>query len=74
MKQDEIAGLTTTEPGKTFEELMVAIRDNLKDLASSYDAEDGEDEDVKEREHGKVCEYGEPGWVLGTISKCYSSA
>ena len=49
---------------------MTAIRDNLSDLASQIDDEDGEDEadDEDDTAHGKVGEHNEPGWVLGTIS------
>jgi len=65
----EIAGLTSREPGKTFEEMLIAIGDSLSDLASSDDGEDGEDEDDEETEQGKVSDDNEPGWVMGTITK-----
>jgi len=68
MTHAEIAGLTPREPEKTFEEMMAAIGDSLSDLASSDDGDDGEDEDV-ETELGKLSEYDEPGWMIGTISK-----
>jgi hypothetical protein len=68
MVHTEIAGLTSREPEKTFEELMAAIGDSLSDLASSDDREDGEDED-EETEQGKLSEDDEPGWVRGTITK-----
>ena len=45
MKHAEIAGLTTREPEKTFQEMLVAMGDSLSDLASSDDGEDGEDAD-----------------------------
>jgi len=45
MKYAEIAGLTTREPKRTFQEMLVAIGDSLSDLSSSDDGEDGEDED-----------------------------
>ena len=45
MTQAEIAGLTSREPEKTFEEMLVAIGDSLSDLASSDDGEDGEEQD-----------------------------
>jgi len=64
----DIAGLTPTEPEKTFEQMMAAIRDSLSHLARSDDVEDGEDED-KETELGKLSDNDEPGWVRGTISK-----
>jgi len=69
MTQAEIAGLTTREPENTFEEMLVAIRDSLSDLASSDDGEDGEDEDDEETEQGKLSDDDEPGWVMGTITK-----
>jgi len=65
----EIAGLTSREPGKTFEEMLIAIGDSLSDLASSDDGEDGEDEDDEETEQGKLSDDNEPGWVMGTITK-----
>jgi hypothetical protein len=69
MTNAELAGLTSREPKKTFEEMLVAIGDSLSDLASSNDGEDGEDEDDGESEQGKLGEDDEPGWVMGTISK-----
>jgi len=69
MTQTEIAGLTSREPEKTFEEMLVAIRDSLSDLASSDDGEDGEEEDDEETEQGNLSEDDEPGWVMGTITK-----
>jgi len=68
MVHTEIAGLTSREPEKTFEEMMAAIGDSLSDLASSDDGEDGEDED-EDTEQGKLSEDDEPGWVMGTITK-----
>jgi len=56
-----IAGLTTREPEKTFEEMMVMIWDSLSDLASSDDGEDGESEDDEHIEQGKLSEDDEPG-------------
>ena len=63
-----IAGLTSTEPEKTFEEMLVAIRDSQSNLASSDDGEDGEDEDDQETEQGKLSDDDEPGCVIGTIT------
>ena len=62
---------TTTKPEITFEEMLNASRDSLRDLASSEDEENGEDEDDDEEdtELGKVSEDDETGWVMGTISK-----
>jgi len=69
MKHPKIAGLTSRELEKTFEEMLVAIGDSLCDLASSNNGEDGEDEDYKETEHGNLSDDDEPGWVMGTITK-----
>jgi len=69
MTHAELAGLTSRKPEKTFEEMLIAIRDSLSDLASSDDGEDGEDEDVEETKQGKLSEDDEPGWVMGTITK-----
>jgi len=69
MTHAEIAGLTSTEPKKRFEEMLVAIGDSLSDLASSDNGEDGEDEDDEETEQGKLSEDDEPGWVMDTITK-----
>ena len=64
----EIARLMSREPENMFEEILVAIRDSLSDLASSDDGEDGEDEDDEETEQGKLSKDDEPGWVMGTIT------
>jgi len=75
-KQDDLrnaekAGLTTTKPETTFEEMLNTIGDSLSDLASSDDGEDGEDEDDDEEDPvgGKLSEDDKPRWVMGTISK-----
>jgi len=69
MKHAVIPGLTTREPKKTIEEMMVAMGDRLSNLASSDDGEVGEDQDDEETEQGKQSEDDKPGWVMGTISK-----
>jgi len=69
MTQAEIAGLTSGEPEKTFEEMLVAIGDILSDLSSSDDGEDGEEDDDEETGQGNLSEDDEPGWVMGTITK-----
>jgi hypothetical protein len=69
MLHAELAGLTSRKPEKTFEEMLVAIRDSLSDLARSDDVEDGEDEDDEETEQGKLSEDDKPSWVMGTITK-----
>jgi hypothetical protein len=67
MAHADIMALTSTEYEMTVEEMMVAIRFSLSDLASSDDGDDGEDED-EETEQGKLSEDDERGWVRGTIS------
>jgi len=69
MTHAELAGLTSRKPEKTFEEMLVAIRDSLSDLASSDDGEDGEDEDDEETQQRKLSEDDEPGWVMASITK-----
>jgi len=69
MTHAEIAGLTSREPVKTFEEMLVAIGDSLSDLASSEDGKDGEEEDDEKTEQGNLSEDDEPGWVMGTMTK-----
>jgi hypothetical protein len=68
MADAEITGLRSSEPEKTFEEMMAASRDTLSVLASSDNGEDREDED-EQTEQGKLSEDDEPGWEMGTISK-----
>jgi hypothetical protein len=52
MTDAEIAGLTSRESEKMFEEILVAIGVSLSDLASSDDGEDGEEEDDEQTELG----------------------
>ena len=67
MNSAESGGLTSREPGQTFEEMLDAIRDSPSDLASLDHEEDEEDDE--DTEQGKLSEDDEPGWVMGTISK-----
>jgi len=71
MRNAEKAGLTTTKPETTLEELLNDIGDSLSDFASSDDEDGGEDKDHEEEDPagGKLSEDEEPGWVMGTISK-----
>jgi len=69
MTHAEIGGLTSREPEKTFEEMLVAIGDSLSDFASSDDGEDRDDEDDEETEQGNLSEDDEHRWVMGTITK-----
>jgi len=68
MKAEHV-GMTSKEPKKMFQEIMVATRDSVSDLASSDNKEDEEDEDDEETAQGKLSEDDEPGWVIGTIYK-----
>jgi hypothetical protein len=56
MTHAEIAGLTSREPKRTFEEMLVAIGDSLSDLGSSNDGQDGEDEDDAKTAKGNLSE------------------
>jgi hypothetical protein len=69
MTDAEIAGLTSREPEKEFEEMLAAMGDSVSDLASSDDGEDGEGVDDEGTKQGKLSEDDEPGWVTGTITK-----
>ena len=61
MMHAEMAGLTSREPEKTFEEMLVPIGDSLSDLASSDDGEDGDEEDDEKTEQGNLSEDDKPG-------------
>jgi len=76
MTTAETAGVTTRKPETMFEQMINAIGDSLSDLASSDDEQDGEDEEDHEEhtELGKLSDDDEPGWVMHTISKQYSTA
>jgi hypothetical protein len=69
MMHAEVKGLTSRNPDKTFEEMLVPIRESLSDLASYDNGDNGDDEDNEETEQGKVSIDDEPGWVRGTITK-----
>jgi hypothetical protein len=69
MTQADIAELRSRTPKMTLEEMLVAIGDCRRDLASSDDGEDGEDVDDEETEQGTLSEHDEPSWVMGTITK-----
>jgi len=69
MTHAEIAGLTSRQPEKLFEVMLVSIGDCLSDLASSDHGEDGEAEDDEETVQGNLSEDEEPCWVMGTITK-----
>ena len=69
MRHAEIVGLTSKLPKQMFEEMLVDTRDSLRDLASSDNVEDGEDEDDEQTEQGNLCKAYEPGWVMGTFTK-----
>ena len=55
--------------------MLDAIGDSLSDLASSSGGEDRDDKEVDEHtELGRFSEDDEPGGVIDTISKRYSTA
>lgn len=66
----EMAGLTTRQPEKTFEEMLNTIRDSLSNPLSSDDAVDGQGEDnYNDTKLGKLSLADKTGWVIGTITK-----
>jgi hypothetical protein len=69
MTHAEIGGLTSKEPEKKWEEMLVAIGDSLSDLVSSDNGEYGEEEVDEETEQGNFSEDNKPGWVMDTITK-----
>jgi len=71
MRNAEKAGLTTTKPETTFEEMLNAIRDSMSNLSTSDDGEDGEheDDDEEDPDLGKLCDDDEPSGVMSTISR-----
>jgi len=66
-----MAGLTTSKPETTSQEMFNAIGDSLSNLASSDEEEDGvaEDDDEEDPVGGKFSQRDEPGLVMGTIPK-----
>jgi len=69
MKHAGIVGVLNRDPEMSFEETMVAIRDNLNNLASSDYGADEEDEYDEETAKVKLSEDTEPSWVIGQITK-----
>jgi len=69
MRKVEYLGLMNREPEQTFQKMMVAMGDSVSDLATSDNAEDGEDEDDEETELGQPSDDDEAGWMTGTIMK-----
>jgi len=69
MGNAENAGLTTTKPETTYEEMLNAFGDSLSDLACSDNGEDREDEydDEDVPELVKLCKDDDPDCVMGTI-------
>lgn len=52
-----------------FQDILVAIRDSLSNLANSNDGEDGEDANVEQTEQGPRSEDDKPSWVMGTLCR-----
>jgi len=69
MRKAENAGLISRGPENNILEMMVAIRGNLIDFASSDTEEDGNEDDNEDTKLGKLGEDNKPGLVMGTISK-----
>jgi len=74
MKQEQVdmrsaasRGMTSRESGQMFEEMLDAIRDSLRNLASLDDEEDGQNKE--DTMQGKLSKDDEPGWVMSTITK-----
>jgi hypothetical protein len=67
MRSAESWGLTSREPGETFEEMLDGIGDSLSDLASSDNGEGGENNEHAEQR--ELSADDETGWMMGTISK-----
>ena len=62
MRNAEKARLTTRMPKTTFEEMLNAIRDSLRNLASCDDKKNGEDEeDEADTQLGKLSDDDELG-------------
>jgi hypothetical protein len=61
--------LITRGSNTTCHGMTVAMGHSLGDNASSGDGEDGDDDDDTENEPGQLSQYGEPSWVIGTITK-----
>jgi hypothetical protein len=69
MTHADIAGLTSTDAERTFQEMLVAIGYSQSNLASSEDGDDGADEDEEESQQGKRSEHNQSSWVMTTIVK-----
>jgi 5,10-methylene-tetrahydrofolate dehydrogenase/methenyl tetrahydrofolate cyclohydrolase len=76
IKQDEeetrnadYAGVTTRQPEKICEEMMIRMGASLIDVASSDDEDDGDCGGSEDKELGKLSEDDEPGWAVVTIFK-----
>lgn len=66
---NEMPELTTRQPEERFEEMWHPIGDSLRDLASSNNQEDREDEDEYEEdtELRMLSNNDKPGWEMRTI-------
>ena len=61
MRNCENVGLTSREPHKTVEEMMIAIGDSLSNLASSENEDNGDDQDDEDPKEAMPSEDDEPG-------------
>jgi len=69
MRNAENIRLTTREPDKPFQKMIVATGARLSNLSSSDDVEDGQYEDDDDTELGKLSEETKPSCKMSTISK-----
>jgi len=69
IRNGDNAGLTTRESEEMFQELIMAIRGSIRDLASSDNEVDTDDADGVYTELGKLREDDEPSWVVRITSK-----
>jgi hypothetical protein len=67
MTHAELAELTSRNPDKMLEEMLITIGDGGSDLASSDNGHDGEDEFDEMTEQGKLSEDDKPGWMLARL-------
>lgn len=70
MTNAEKTGLTTRKSKETFREMLNDVKDNLNDLRSVDDVDDGtaDHDDEEDTVLVKLSLVDEPSWVRGTIS------
>lgn len=68
-RNTEIKGVTSREPEKTFEQMMITNLDIVSDLPSSDQKRDTDDQDDDDSELGMLSQHDEPGRLTGAISR-----